>query len=60
MKEVCRYHPLLVTLHWALALLIIAALTSGFFALAATPNADSQKIAVLWWHMAGRMPRNRS
>ena len=55
MKQVSRYHPLLVTLHWVLAVLIIAALTIGFFVLAATPNANPQKIGVLRIHMAGGM-----
>ena len=55
MKHVSRYHPLLVTLHWLLAVLIVAALLVGFFWLAATPNADAQKIAVLRWHMAAGM-----
>jgi cytochrome b561 len=55
MKQVSRYHPLLVTLHWLLAVLIIAALIVGFFALAATPNSDVRKIAVLRLHMAGGM-----
>ncbi len=55
MKQVSRYHPLLVTLHWALAFLIIAALTLGFFGFAATPNSDPQKIDILRAHMAGGM-----
>ena len=55
MQQVSRYHPLLVTLHWLLAVLIIAALAIGFFVLAAMPNADPQKIAVLRVHMAGGM-----
>ncbi len=55
MQHVSRYHPLLVTLHWVLAFLIIAALTLGFFGLAATPNADPQKIGILRVHMAGGM-----
>ena len=55
MKQVSRYHPLLVTLHWLLALLILAALAVGFLGLAAMPNADPAKIAVLRWHMAGGM-----
>jgi len=45
----------MVTLHWALALLIVAALALGFFGLAATPNSDPQKIDVLRVHMAGGM-----
>ena len=55
MKQVFRYHPLLVTLHWVLAVLIIAALAMGFFVLAAMPNVDPQKIGVLRVHMAGGM-----
>ena len=55
MQQVSRYHPLLVMLHWLLAVLIIAALAVGFFVLAAMPNADPQKIAVLRVHMAGGM-----
>ena len=49
--QVSRYHPLLVTLHWLLALLIIGALTVGFW-LASTPNADPEKIGVLRLHMS--------
>jgi cytochrome b561 len=55
MKQVSRYHPLLVTLHWVLAILIVAALLVGFFWLSATPNSEPQKIVVLRWHMAGGM-----
>jgi len=36
MKQITRYHPLRVTLHWVLAVLIIAELSLGFFGLAAT------------------------
>jgi cytochrome b561 len=50
-----RYHPLLVTLHWLLAVLILVALAVGFLGLAAMSNADPRKIAVLRWHMAGGM-----
>jgi cytochrome b561 len=53
MKQIFRYHPLLVTLHWVLAVLIIAELTVGFFGLAATPNSDPRKIGILRVHMAG-------
>lgn len=53
--QVSRYHPLLVTMHWVLALLIIAALTVGFFWLASMPNSDPRKIGVLRVHMAGGM-----
>jgi cytochrome b561 len=41
MKSVSRYHPLLVTLHWVLAFLIVATLSLGFFGLAATPPAPT-------------------
>ena len=50
MKQVSRS-----TLHWVLAVLIIVALTIGFFVLAAMPNADPQKIGILRIHMAGGM-----
>lgn len=53
--RVSRYHPLLVALHWLLAVLIIGALCVGFFWLAAMPNTDAEKIAVLRLHMAGGM-----
>jgi cytochrome b561 len=55
MKQVSRYHPLMVALHWLLAVMIVAMLIVGFLWLAATPNADPQKIAVLRLHMAGGM-----
>jgi cytochrome b561 len=49
---VARYHPLLVTLHWLLAVLIIAMLCIGFLVLAPMPNADPQKIGILLVHMS--------
>src|SRR6476660_2044781 len=55
MKQVTRYHPLLVTLHWLLAFLIIAAFLAGFFLLARMPNSDPQKIRVLLVHMTAGM-----
>jgi cytochrome b561 len=55
MKQVSRYHPLLVALHWLLALLIIAALIVGFFGLAAMSNTEPEKIGILRLHMAGGM-----
>jgi cytochrome b561 len=51
MKQVTRYHPLLVALHWLLAFLIIASLFAGFFLLEQMPNSDPQKIRVLLVHM---------
>jgi cytochrome b561 len=53
MRPVSRYHPLLAALHWVLAVLIIGALSIGFFSLAQTPNTDPQKVGVLELHMAG-------
>lgn len=50
-----RYHPLLVVLHWGLAVLIIAAVGVGYFELAPTPNSDPRKLDLLEWHMAGGM-----
>lgn len=47
-----RYHPLLVVLHWLLAVLIIAMLCAGFFLLAPMPNIDPQKISILLVHMS--------
>jgi cytochrome b561 len=51
MKQVLRYHPLLVTLHWLLAAALIALLATAFFILGTTSNADPHKIAVLRIHM---------
>ena len=51
MQDVYRYHPVLVTLHWLLAVLIIGALIVGFFVLAAMSNSNPQKIRVLEVHM---------
>ena len=53
LKQVSRYHPLLVSLHWLLAALILGALFIGYFWLAGMSNADPQKIDVLRLHMAG-------
>lgn len=52
-RDVSRYHPLLVALHWLLGLLIILALIIGYFWLAKIPNANPQKIAVFRLHMIG-------
>ncbi len=46
-----RYHPLLVLLHWLLALLIFAAFLLGVFALAEKPNTP-EKIIPLGVHIA--------
>ncbi len=53
MDQVSRYHPLLVALHWVLALLIIAALALGALVMVKIPNADPMKIEALRSHMSG-------
>jgi cytochrome b561 len=50
-----RYQPVLVALHWLLALTIIGLLCVGFFVLADMPNTDPNKLDILVWHMAGGM-----
>lgn len=52
LKTVVRYHPLVVALHWLMALLLISGLGAGFFVLAATPNTAPEKIDALRVHMA--------
>jgi cytochrome b561 len=47
-----RYHPVLVTLHWLLAALIIGGLLMGANVLAATPNSDPFKLTSLTMHMS--------
>src|SRR5712671_217963 len=53
MTQVSRYHPLLVTLHWVLAVLIIAALALGALVMVRIPNTDPMKLEALRSHMAG-------
>jgi cytochrome b561 len=53
MTEVSRYHPVLVVLHWILALLIIAALALGALVMAPMPNSDPMKMEALRSHMSG-------
>jgi cytochrome b561 len=53
MKLVSRYHPLLVLLHWLLAVLIIAALALGALVMAKMPSSDPMKIEALRSHMIG-------
>jgi cytochrome b561 len=55
MKIVTRYHPLLVALHWLIALLIIGLLGLGFCVLSDMPSSDPQKLPILQWHMMGGM-----
>jgi cytochrome b561 len=46
-----RYHPLLVALHWLVALMILIALIVGGPSLAAMDNADPDKMFGLTGHM---------
>lgn len=46
-----RYHPILVALHWVMALLILMALLAGKLLLEQLSNADPQKIEGLFGHM---------
>ena len=50
-----RYQPVLVALHWLLALMIIGLLCLGFFVLANMPNTDPKKLDILVLHMSGGM-----
>src|SRR5260370_37355342 len=53
MLQVSRYHPLLVAMHWLLAVLIIAALALGALVMAKLPNTDPMKLEALRSHMIG-------
>jgi cytochrome b561 len=53
MTLVSRYHPLLVALHWMLAVLIIAALALGALVMVKIPNTDPMKFEALRSHMIG-------
>jgi cytochrome b561 len=50
---VIRYHPILVVLHWGLAIFILAALGLGAFKMAPMPNTDPMKSEALRAHMTG-------
>jgi cytochrome b561 len=50
-----RYQPVLVALHWVIALMIIGLLGLGFCVLANMPNTDPKKLGILEWHMTGGM-----
>lgn len=50
-----RYQPVLVALHWLIALMILGLLCLGFFVLADMPNIDPKKLDILKLHMAGGM-----
>jgi cytochrome b561 len=51
--DVIRYHPMLVALHWLIAILIIGNLAGGKLLLESLPDTDPQKLAVLRLHMLG-------
>jgi cytochrome b561 len=51
MNSVPRYHPILVSLHWLVAALIIAMLAFGFLVLVSVPSLDPKKISLLEIHM---------
>jgi cytochrome b561 len=53
MTLVSRYHPLLVVLHWILAVLVIAALALGALVMAKIPNTDPMKVEALRSHLIG-------
>ncbi len=53
MSQVSRYHPLLVVLHWLLAILVPVALVLGAWVMAKIPNDSPAKIDALRGHMAG-------
>lgn len=46
-----RYHPLLVALHWIMALMILMALAAGGLLLAQLPNDNPEKVSGLAGHM---------
>jgi cytochrome b561 len=50
-KQVSRYHPVLVGLHWIMALMISVSLARVFFRIAPMPNSDPYKIHELWRHV---------
>ncbi|MEO1745956.1 MAG: cytochrome b/b6 domain-containing protein [Pseudomonadota bacterium] len=46
-----RYHPLLVSIHWIMAIMIIVLLLAGTFLLEPLANDNPQKIEGLFGHM---------
>lgn len=48
MKTATAYHPVVVAMHWLLALLIVAELSLGLLAFIAA--SETQRIALLRWH----------
>jgi cytochrome b561 len=52
-RTVVRYHPVLVFLHWGLAIFILAALALGALKMAPMANSDPMKQEALRAHMTG-------
>jgi cytochrome b561 len=52
-QRVIRYHPLLVVIHWLLAVLFTIALAGGALVLVKIPNTDPMKVEALRQHLAG-------
>lgn len=50
-----RFHPVLVALHWLLAVLIVSALALGALVMARLPTGDLRRIEALRSHMSGGM-----
>ena len=48
---VIRYHPVLIALHWLLAIMIGFQLGFGYFLIAKIPNSDPGKLSPLALHM---------
>jgi cytochrome b561 len=46
-----RYHPVLVSLHWLLALMVVFSLAMGMLSLKEIPNASPDKLFALRGHM---------
>ncbi|HKX09330.1 MAG TPA: cytochrome b/b6 domain-containing protein [Stellaceae bacterium] len=55
MQGVTRYQPLLVVMHWLLAIMLPIALVGGAFVLVEIPNTDPAKVGALRQHMMGGM-----
>ena len=53
MQRATRYHPLLVALHWLIALMLIGMLIGGFLVVSKMPNSDPGKVQLLMGHMIG-------
>jgi cytochrome b561 len=53
MQRVTRYQPLLVGMHWLMALMVIVALAAGALVLVKIPNTDPMKVGALRQHMGG-------